>query len=139
MPDAAGAPPAVADDLPQELRDRSDAVKAKIGFTQAALSFRNMYYYVPMPDTVKEEKAKAGDEEKGDGAAKAAPKELTLLKGISGNFEPGVLTALMGASGAGKTTRMDVIAGRKTVGRMEGDIWVNGKPKVQETFRRING
>ena len=45
----------------------------------------------------------------------------------------------MGASGAGKTTLMDVIAGRKTVGRMEGDIWVNGKPKVQETFRRING
>ena len=40
--------------------------------------------------------------------------ELTLLKGIDGCFRPGVLTALMGASGAGKTTLMDVLAGRKT-------------------------
>lgn len=28
--------------------------------------------------------------------------QLLLLKGISGSFRPGVLTALMGASGAGK-------------------------------------
>ena len=28
--------------------------------------------------------------------------EITLLKGIDGTFRPGVLTALMGASGAGK-------------------------------------
>lgn len=62
-----------------------------------------------------------------------------LLKGINGNFAPGVLTALMGASGAGKTTLMDIIAGRKTQGRMEGSIYVNGQPKEQETFRRING
>ena len=42
--------------------------------------------------------------------------ELTLLRGIDGCFRPGVLTALMGASGAGKTTLMDVLAGRKTGG-----------------------
>ena len=41
------------------------------------------------------------------------PRELELLKGITGAFQPGVLTALMGASGAGKTTFMDVLAGRK--------------------------
>jgi ABC-type lipoprotein export system ATPase subunit len=39
---------------------------------------------------------------------------LLLLKGISGAFRPGVLTALMGSSGAGKTTLMDVLALRKT-------------------------
>ena len=33
---------------------------------------------------------------------------------MTGAFRPGVLTALMGASGAGKTTFMDVLAGRKT-------------------------
>lgn len=50
--------------------------------------------------------------------------ELQLLHNITGSFRPGVLTALMGVSGAGKTTLMDVLAGRKTVGRTEGQIWV---------------
>ena len=30
--------------------------------------------------------------------------EIALLKGITGSFRPGVLTALMGASGAGKVS-----------------------------------
>ena len=43
---------------------------------------------------------------------------LELLVGISGAFRPGVLTCLMGVSGAGKTTLMDVLAGRKTGQRL---------------------
>ena len=46
-------------------------------------------------------------------AKAGGPRQLELLKGITGAFQPGVLTALMGASGAGKTTFMDVLAGRK--------------------------
>lgn len=65
--------------------------------------------------------------------------KLQLLKTVSGEFRPGVLTALMGVSGAGKTTLMDVLAGRKTGGYIEGDIRVSGYPKVQETFARIAG
>lgn len=64
---------------------------------------------------------------------------LQLLKGVTGAFRPGVLTALMGVSGAGKTTLMDVLAGRKTGGYIEGDIRISGFPKVQETFARISG
>lgn len=64
---------------------------------------------------------------------------LLLLKGVSGSFRPGVLTALMGVSGAGKTTLMDVLAGRKTGGYIEGDITISGYPKKQETFARISG
>lgn len=65
--------------------------------------------------------------------------QLELLKGISGAFRPGVLTALMGVTGAGKTTLMDVLAGRKTNGYIEGSITISGYPKKQETFARIAG
>ncbi len=41
-------------------------------------------------------------------------KWLRLLNDCSGVFRPGILTALVGSSGAGKTTLMDVLAGRKT-------------------------
>ncbi|KAI7749054.1 hypothetical protein M8C21_030097, partial [Ambrosia artemisiifolia] len=68
-----------------------------------------------------------------------AQDRLELLKGVSGSFRPGVLTALMGISGAGKTTLMDVLAGRKTGGYIEGAITISGYPKKQETFARIAG
>lgn len=64
---------------------------------------------------------------------------LQLLKDVSGAFRPGVLTALVGVSGAGKTTLMDVLAGRKTGGYIEGSITVSGYPKNQETFARVSG
>ena len=64
---------------------------------------------------------------------------LELLKGVSGSFRPGVLTALMGVSGAGKTTLMDVLAGRKTGGYIDGSIMISGYPKNQKTFARISG
>ncbi|KAM3344130.1 pleiotropic drug resistance protein 1-like isoform X2 [Capsicum galapagoense] len=59
---------------------------------------------------------------------------LVLLKGVSGDFRPVVLIASMGVSGAGKTTLMDVLAGRKTGGYVNGDIKIAGYPKKQETF-----
>ena len=64
---------------------------------------------------------------------------LQLLREVMGSFRPGVLTALMGVSGAGKTTLMDVLAGRKTGGYIEGDIRIAGYPKNQATFARISG
>lgn len=64
---------------------------------------------------------------------------LQLLSDINGAFRPGVLTALMGVSGAGKTTLMDVLAGRKTGGYIEGNISISGFPKNQATFARISG
>lgn len=65
--------------------------------------------------------------------------KLVLLNSVSGAFRPGVLTALMGVSGAGKTTLMDVLAGRKTGGYIDGSITISGYPKKQETFARVSG
>ncbi|KAF9594978.1 hypothetical protein IFM89_035751 [Coptis chinensis] len=64
---------------------------------------------------------------------------LQLLRDVSGAFRPGILTALVGVSGAGKTTLMDVLAGRKTGGYIEGSISISGYPKNQETFARVSG
>ncbi|GJU58023.1 putative reverse transcriptase domain-containing protein [Tanacetum coccineum] len=94
-------------------------------FTPLAMSFDNMNYYVDMPSEMKEQ----GVTEDG----------LQLLRDVTGAFRPGVLTASMGVSGAGKTTLMDVLAGRKTGGYSKGDIRISGFPKVQETFARTSG
>ena len=64
---------------------------------------------------------------------------LQLLRDVSGALRPGILTALVGVSGAGKTTLMDVLAGRKTSGYIEGSISISGYPKNQATFARVNG
>jgi ABC-type multidrug transport system ATPase subunit len=59
---------------------------------------------------------------------------VDFLKGVSFWTQPGRMTALMGSSGAGKTTLMDVIAGRKTVGESRGEVLIEGEPKVQAQF-----
>ncbi|XP_078168189.1 ABC transporter G family member 36-like isoform X6 [Carex rostrata] len=94
-------------------------------FTPLSLTFDDIKYSVDMPQ---EMKAQGLDEDR-----------LVLLKNVSGSFRPGVLTALMGVSGAGKTTLMDVLAGRKTGGYIKGSICISGYPKKQETFARISG
>ena len=58
-----------------------------------------------------------------------------LLHDVYGYIKPGTLTALMGASGAGKTTALDVLAQRKNIGVITGDLLVDGKP-LDPSFAR---
>ncbi|TMW61700.1 hypothetical protein Poli38472_010763 [Pythium oligandrum] len=83
------------------------------------LTFRDLWYSVPDPANPKE--------------------ELNLLKGINGFALPGKMTALMGSSGAGKTTLMDVIAGRKSGGKIKGQNLLNGHEATDLTIRRATG
>ncbi|KAJ3071327.1 hypothetical protein HDU98_005492 [Podochytrium sp. JEL0797] len=83
-----------------------------------ALTWSNVNYTVPHP------------KEKG--------KTLQLLNSVSGYATPGTMTALMGSSGAGKTTLLDVIAKRKTVGTIEGEIWV-GPRETGAEYLKISG
>ncbi|KAL0317256.1 UNVERIFIED_CONTAM: ABC transporter G family member 39 [Sesamum angustifolium] len=114
--------------LPQQT-NANDVVSANskrgmvLPFKALSLSFDHVNYYVDMPP-----------EMKGQGVEGT---RLQLLRDVSGAFRPGVLTALMGVSGAGKTTLMDVLAGRKTGGYIEGEIKISGYLKNQETFARM--
>ncbi|CAO1631936.1 unnamed protein product [Parajaminaea phylloscopi] len=51
-----------------------------------------------------------------------------LLQHVDGWVRPGQMTALMGASGAGKTTLMTTLSQRGVAGALSGDILVDGKP-----------
>lgn len=51
-----------------------------------------------------------------------------LLHDVYGYVKPGTMTALMGASGAGKTTCLDVLAQRKNIGVVSGSLLLDGKP-----------
>ena len=54
--------------------------------------------------------------------------EKHILKNVNGIVNPGSLFAIMGASGAGKTTLMNVLASRSEKNlRIEGSVKVNGK------------
>lgn len=94
-------------------------------FQPLSLAFSNINYYVDVPLELKQQGI--------------LQDRLQLLANVTGAFRPGVLTALVGVSGAGKTTLMDVLAGRKTGGIIEGDIYISGYPKRQDTFARISG
>ncbi|TYH18983.1 hypothetical protein ES288_A05G316500v1 [Gossypium darwinii] len=94
-------------------------------FQPLSLAFDHVNYFVDMPAEMKSQ----GIEET----------RLQLLRDVSGAFRPGVLTALVGVSGAGKTTLMDVLAGRKTGGYIAGSISISGYPKNQQTFARVTG
>ncbi|PPS12924.1 hypothetical protein GOBAR_AA07712 [Gossypium barbadense] len=94
-------------------------------FQPLSLAFNHVNYYVDMPAEMKTQGIEVD--------------RLQLLRDVSGAFRPGILTALVGVSGAGKTTLMDVLAGRKTGGYIKGHISISGYTKNQATFARVSG
>lgn len=62
-----------------------------------------------------------------------------ILADISGAVHPGELMAIMGASGAGKTSFLDLLARKNKRGDVSGEFLVNGEKVPTEEFRSVIG
>lgn len=58
-----------------------------------------------------------------------------VLKGVSGKFKPGELTAIMGPSGAGKTSLLNILTGFQSSG-MKGTIKSNGRKNGSGQYKK---
>ncbi|KAE8699325.1 hypothetical protein F3Y22_tig00110580pilonHSYRG00089 [Hibiscus syriacus] len=96
-----------------------------LSFKPLSLVFNHVSYSADMPAEMKSQ----GVEED----------RLLLLQDVSGACRTGILTTLVGVTGARKTTLMDVSSGRKTGGYTEGNINISGYLNNQATFTRVSG
>uniref|UniRef100_F6X753 ABC transporter domain-containing protein n=1 Tax=Ciona intestinalis TaxID=7719 RepID=F6X753_CIOIN len=64
-------------------------------------------------------------------------KEKRVLSNVSGIMKPG-LNAIMGPTGSGKSSLLDILAGRKDPVGLSGNILINNRP-LPSNFKRISG
>ncbi|KAF9208073.1 hypothetical protein BGZ59_010806 [Podila verticillata] len=65
------------------------------------------------------------------------PTGVDIIKNISGRLITGRTCAVMGPSGAGKTTFLSILAGK--VGKTDGSIKVNGKEQTLSLWKKLIG
>ncbi|KAG7998508.1 hypothetical protein I3843_01G262500 [Carya illinoinensis] len=66
-------------------------------------------------------------------------KNKHLLRCVTGEIKPGRITAVMGPSGAGKTTFLSAVAGKAIGCKMTGLILINGKNESIHSYKKIVG
>ena len=100
--------------LPVHLSDDEDDENAKLmaDHKPAALHFQNVSYSL---------------------------NDKQILHGVQGAVRPGELMAIMGASGAGKTTFLDILARKNKKGVTQGSFYVNGEKVLDDDFRSVIG
>ncbi|KAI9924611.1 hypothetical protein ASPWEDRAFT_51625 [Aspergillus wentii DTO 134E9] len=62
-----------------------------------------------------------------------------ILSGIQGAAPHGQITAIMGASGAGKTSFLDILARKNKRGAIRGEFYVNGEKISDYDFKNMIG
>lgn len=96
--------------------------------TPVDLAWKDLHFTVPL--SVK--KSRKGDA--------SPPTEKVILKGMSGMVRSGQMLAVMGSSGAGKTSLLNLLAGRVTTSKgakATGEVRVNGRPRDYNTFKKL--
>ncbi|XP_031382745.1 putative white-brown complex homolog protein 30 isoform X2 [Punica granatum] len=66
-------------------------------------------------------------------------KNKHLLRSVTGKISPGRVSAVMGPSGAGKTTFLSALAGKATGCSISGMILINGKDESILSYKKIIG
>lgn len=66
-------------------------------------------------------------------------KHKHLLRCVTGKIMPGRVSAVMGPSGAGKTTFLSALAGKATGCTMTGLVLINGKDESIHSYKKIIG
>ncbi|KAK6163362.1 hypothetical protein DH2020_000226 [Rehmannia glutinosa] len=66
-------------------------------------------------------------------------KNKHLLRCVTGKLVPGHVSAVMGPSGAGKTTFLSALTGKATGCTITGSILINGKDEPMQSYKRIIG
>ncbi|RKP14917.1 P-loop containing nucleoside triphosphate hydrolase protein, partial [Piptocephalis cylindrospora] len=66
-------------------------------------------------------------------------REKQILKNITGALRPGRFTVIMGASGAGKTSFLNLISGEARLGGTSGQVLINGKEVRGKEVRELTG
>lgn len=66
-------------------------------------------------------------------------KKKHLMRCVTGKIMPGRVSAVMGPSGAGKTTFLSALAGKVTGCTMSGMILINGKAESIHSYKKIIG
>ena len=115
---------------PSQLKKQTSAAEAlALNRTPITITWRDVNVVVDLPEPSFFEKrrqqapAKVSDESSTPAAAPATQK--TILSNASGYCKPGQLLAIMGSSGAGKTSLLNLLAGRFT--RYGGEVLLNGQ------------
>lgn len=98
--------------LPTADESDDEATRLLADYKPASLYFENLSYYIN------------GKE---------------ILSGIQGAAQPGQIMAIMGASGAGKTTFLDILARKNKRGTVLGDSYVNGVKIDDSDFKNMTG
>ncbi|KAK8520667.1 hypothetical protein V6N13_030892 [Hibiscus sabdariffa] len=66
-------------------------------------------------------------------------KNIHLMRCVTGKFSPGRVSAVMGPSGAGKTTFLSALTGKAPGCIMAGTVQINGKEGSIQAYKKIIG